>query len=124
MCNISHQLKNFHIPIVCDQYSGRFISLETLKNIGFNEVKLSRNVVNHIDSDQQRLENIRQLLNEARSFNMRTSIVGVENIDQYQLLKEIDDTALLQGFYFYRPLEKQGLIDAIRGANKVSKSED
>ena len=122
--DISHQLKNLHIPIVCDQYSGRFISLETLKNIGFNEVKLSRNVVNHIDSDQQRLENIRQLLNEARSFNMRTSIVGVENIDQYQLLKEIDDTALLQGFYFYRPLEKQGLIDAIRGANKVSKSED
>ena len=56
---------------------------------------------------------------------MRASIVGVENIDQYLLLKEIDDTALLQGFYFYRPLEKQGLVDAVRGANKaVGKNRD
>ena len=122
--DIAHQLKSLHIPIVCDQYTGRFISLEILKNIGFNEVKLSRNVVNHIDSDNQRLENIRQLLNEAKGLNIRTSIVGVENIDQYQLLKEIDDNALLQGFYFYRPLEKQALIDAIRGANKVGKKEE
>ena len=122
--DIAHQLKNLHIPIVCDQYSGRFISLEQLKSIGFNEVKLSRNVINHIDSDQHRLETVKQLLNEAKSLGIRSSIVGVENIDQYQLLKEIDEYALLQGFYFYRPLEKQGLIDAIRGANKVGKSED
>ena len=122
---ISRQLKSLHVPIVCDQYSGRFLSIEQLKNIGFNEVKISRNVMNHIDSDRQRLENVRNLLKEVASHNMRASIVGVENIDQYLLLKEMDDEALLQGFYFYRPLEKQALIDAVRGANKaVSKKDD
>ena len=49
---------------------------------------------------------------------MRASIVGVENIDQYLLLKEIDDTALIQGYYLHRPLEKQALIEAIRGSNR------
>ena len=123
--DITHQLKNLHIAIVCDQYTGRFLSIEQLKEVGFNEVKISRNVVNHIDSDRQRLENVKQLLNEVKNHNMRASIVGVENVDQYLLLKEIDDTALLQGFYFYRPLEKQALIDSIRGANKVvGKQED
>ena len=121
---ISRQLKSLHIPIVCDQYSGRFLSIEQLKEVGFNEVKISRNVVNHIDSDRHRLENVRQLLTEVKNHNMRASIVGVENIDQYLLLKEIDDTALLQGFYFYRPLEKQGLVDAIRGANKAVNKRD
>lgn len=121
---ISHQLKSLHIAIVCDQYSGRFLSIDALKNVGFNEVKISRNVVNHIDSDRQRLENVRQLLNEIKGHNMRASIVGVENIDQYLLIKEIDDTALLQGFYFYRPLEKQALIDAVRGANKAGNKKD
>ena len=116
---ISRQLKSLHIPIVCDQYSGRFLSIAQLKDIGFNEVKISRNVILHIDSDRQRLENVKHLLNEVKEHNMRASIVGVENIDQYLLLKEIDDTALLQGFYFYRPLEKQALVDAIRGANKA-----
>lgn len=120
---ISRQLKSLHIAIVADQYSGRYLSVDSLKSVGFNEVKISRNVINHIDSDRQRLENVRQLLNEIKGNNMRASIVGVENIDQYLLLKEIDDTALLQGFYFYRPLEKQALIDAVRGANKAGKKE-
>ena len=122
--DISRQLKSLHVPIVCDQYSGRFVSIETLKSVGFNEVKISRNVINHIDSDRQRLESARQLLNEAKSFNMRASIVGVENVDQYLLIKEIDDNALLQGFYFYRPLEKQGLIDAVRDANRANTKKD
>ena len=116
--NIARQLKSLHIPIVCDQYTGRFVSIETLSNIGFNEVKISRNVINHIDSDRQQLENVRRLLEEVKEFNLRASIVGVENIDQYLLLKDIDENVLLQGFYFYRPLEKQGLIDAVRDANK------
>ena len=122
--DISRQLKSLHIAIVCDQYSGKHLSIAQLKDVGFNEVKISRNVVNHIDSDRQRLENVRHLLNEIKEHNMRASIVGVENIDQYLLLKEIDDTALLQGFYFYRPLEKQGLVDAVRGANKADNKQD
>ena len=117
---ISRQLKSLHIAIVCDQYSGRHLSIAQLKEVGFNEVKISRNVINHIDSDRQKLENVRHLLTEIKENNMRASIVGVENIDQYLLLKEIDNDALLQGFYFYRPLEKQALIDAVRGANKVT----
>ena len=123
--DITSQLNSLHIVSVCDQYSGRFLSVEALKTVGFNEVKISRNVVNNIDSDRQKLNNIRQLLMEIKSHDMRASIVGVENIDQYLLLKDIDDTALLQGFYLYHPLEKQALIDAVRGANKVGdKKED
>ena len=116
--HITKQLKALHIVSVVDQYSGRFMSLEALKNIGFEEVKLSRNYVNHIDSDRQRLNDVKALLNNVRELGLRASIVGVENIDQYLLLKEIDDTVLLQGFYLYRPLEKQALIEAVRGSNK------
>ena len=117
---ISRQINSLHIVLVCDQYSGRFVSLEALKNIGFNEVKISRNFVNHIDSDRQRLADVRNVLNNVKELGLKVSIVGVENIDQYLLLKEIDDTALLQGFYFHRPLEKNALIEAIRNDNKGS----
>ena len=81
-------------------------------------MKISRNYVNHIDSDRQRLNDVKTLLNNVRELGLKASVVGVENIDQYLLLKEIDDTVLLQGFYFYRPLEKQALIEAVRGSNK------
>lgn len=116
--HITKQLKALHIVSVVDQYTGRFMSLEALKNIGFEEVKISRNYVNHIDSDRQRLNDVKALLNNVKELGLKASVVGVENIDQYLLLKEIDDTVLLQGFYFHRPLEKQALIEAVRGSNK------
>ena len=118
---IAKQLRNLHVVLVCDQYTGRYVSLDALKGIGFNEVKIARGMVNHIDSDRQRLDDLRNLLSNIKDVGLRASLVGVENYDQYQLLKGIDDTVLMQGFYFHRPLEKQALIDAIRGANKLSK---
>ena len=54
---------------------------------------------------------------------MKASVVGVENIDQYLLIKQVDETVSQQGFYLYRPLEKQALIEALRGSNR-RRSED
>ena len=121
--DISKQMKSLHIVLVCDQYTGRFASLEALKEIGFDEVKISRNIINHIDSDRQRLNDVKSLLGKIKSLGLKASVVGVENIDQYILLKEIDDTVLLQGFYLHRPLERQALIEAIRGSNKAESSD-
>jgi EAL domain-containing protein (putative c-di-GMP-specific phosphodiesterase class I) len=109
---------------VCDQYTGRYISIEILKEIGFDEVKISRNLVNHIDSDNQRFNSLKQLLLLINRFDMKASIVGVENIDQFLLIKEVGVDVLLQGFYFFRPLEKQALIETLRGTNRFKKADE
>ena len=116
--DIAKTLKELHIVLVCDQYTGRFVTLSALKEAGFNEVKISRNIINHIDSDRQRLNDVKNLLNNIKALELKASVVGVENIDQYLLLKDIDDTALMQGFYLHHPLDKQALIEAIRGSNR------
>ena len=115
---IAKMTRELNIVLVCDQYTGRHISLEILKDIGFNEIKISRNAVLHIDSDNNRYANLKQLLYLIRNMGMKASVVGVENIDQYLLIKQVDESVLQQGFYHYRPLEKQALVDALRGANK------
>ena len=117
---VAHQLKTLHIVLVCDQYSGRFVSIDALKEIGFDEVKISRNLINHIDSDRQRLNDVKSLLGNIRNIGLKASVVGVENIDHYLLLKEIDDSILMQGYYLHRPLDKLALIEAIRGSNRKS----
>ena len=121
---IAKMTRELNIVLVCDQYTGRHISLEVLKDIGFNEIKISRNLVLHIDSDNNRYANLKQLLYLIRNMGMKASVVGVENIDQYLLIKQVDESALQQGFYHYRPLEKQALIDALRGANRRRNEED
>ena len=121
---IGKVLRELNIVLVCDQYTGRYVSVEILKEIGFDEVKISRNLVIHIDSDNQRFNALKALLQLIRRFNMKASIVGVENIDQYLLIKEVDSDVLLQGFYFFRPLEKQALIEALRGTNRYKKTDE
>ena len=121
---IGKVLRELNIVLVCDQYTGRYVSVEILKEIGFDEVKISRNLVNHIDSDNQRFNALKALLQLIHRFDMKASIVGVENIDQYLLIKEVGVDALLQGFYFFRPLEKQALIETLRGTNKFKKADE
>ena len=121
---IAKMTRDLNIVLVCDQYTGRFVSVEMLKEIGFNEVKISRNLVLHIDSDNQRFNALKQLLALIKRLDLKASIVGVENIDQYMLIKECDNTALLQGFYFHRPLEKQALIEAVRSTNRRKASDE
>ena len=122
--NISRVLRELHIVLVCDQYTGRFASLESLKEVGFNEVKISRNVINHIDSERQRLNDVKTLLNNIKALGLKASVVGVENIDQYLLLKDIDETVLMQGFYLHHPLDRQALIEAVRGANRSNANKE
>ena len=121
---IAKMTKELNIVLVCDQYTGRHVSVEILKDIGFNEVKISRNLVLHIDSDNQRYANLKQLLYLIHNMGMKASVVGVENIDQYLLIKQVDEAVSQQGFYLYRPLEKQALIEALRGANRRRSDDD
>jgi EAL domain-containing protein (putative c-di-GMP-specific phosphodiesterase class I) len=100
------------------------VSLDALKDAGFNEVKISRNIINHIDSDRQRLNDVKGLLNNIKTLGLKASVVGVENIDQYLLIKQVDETVSQQGFYHFRPLEKQALIEALRGTNRYKKADE
>ena len=41
-------------------------------------------------------------------------VVGVENKDQYFLIRDMDKQSLMQGYFFYAPLELPQLIEAVK----------
>lgn len=112
-------LKKHKVHLVIDQYSGRNISLAECVSLGFEKIKVGRNVVHNIDTDQGRLQAITSLLNEAKEKNIATAVVGVENRDQFDLLMKINPAMEMQGYYFYRPLERSALLEAIRKNKNV-----
>lgn len=110
-------LKRFQIPLVIDQYTGSNFSMDDLSRLGFTQIKVSRNLVHNIDVDRNRFSALQALLQEAMEKGIDTSVVGVENIDQYNLLLQINPKIDMQGFYFYQPLEKAVLVDTVRSHN-------
>ncbi len=119
--DVMKQVHELNAMLICDRYTGKYLSLDTLKNLGFNEVKLDRYALNHIDSDSAQRKSVTSLMEEAKARSMKITLVGIENVDQYHIVRAVDPNCMVQGYHFYRPLDKQGLIQAIRESNGTLK---
>lgn len=111
---ITKGILNHHINLICDQYSGEFLSMDTLKELGFSEIKIGRYLVKDIETNPKHLNEIQAIDKLAKEHDLKITFVGVENQDQYNLLMEMDKNCMCQGYYFYRPLEDYKLIDELR----------
>ena len=105
---------NHHITLICDQYSGEYLSIDTLKELGFSEIKIGRSLVGDIEKNPKHWNEIMSLDKLAQEHDMKICFVGVENADQYVLLRDMDKNCLCQGYHFYKPLEDYKLIEELR----------
>ncbi len=99
--------------LVCDQYTGKHVSLTKLKRFGFREVKLPFNLVKGIEVDPLKLAEVADIVRNALDAGLKVSVVGVENSDQFMALRDLDPNMLMQGYHFYKPLSRSDLIAAI-----------
>lgn len=114
----ARELAAYNIFLSCDRYTGKYISIERLKELGFKEVKLTRDLINVIDQDPLKLQEVTDILNNARSVNVGVTAVGVENSNQFILLRDINPDIMVQGYHFYKPLSRSDLITAIISHDK------
>ena len=111
------ELASIHIIFSCDRYSGHYVGIEKLKELGFKEIKVMKGVIDNIDKDPQKLNAFKMIADTAKEQGIGISVVGVENEAQYKLLRDIDKNMLLQGYYFYKPLTRSDFLSAIISYN-------
>ena len=111
---VAKGILNHHIALICDQYSGEFLSIDTLKELGFTEIKIGRSMVGDIEKNPKHWNEIMSLDKLAQEHDMKICFVGVENADQYVLLRDMDKNCMCQGYHFYKPLEDYKLIEELR----------
>ena len=97
----------------CDRYLGQYVNIEELISLGFKEVKIARDIILAIDRDQVKYASLRSIVESAKENDMALAAVGVENEQQFKLLKELDEEMVVQGYYLYKPLTRADLINAL-----------
>lgn len=112
-------LRRNDIDIVCDRYYGNTLSFEKLKEIGITEIKSDRSLVVNIDVSSDKFTSLSKLIQNADALKMNLTLVGVENGEQYNLIKSLNMKCNLQGYYFHHPLSSNELIEAIRANNVI-----
>lgn len=111
--DLAKELSKYKIMFSCDRYLGQYSNIEELLTLGFKEVKIARDIIMAIDRDQVKYGALKNIVDDAKAHEMALAAVGVENEQQYKLLKELDEDMVVQGYYLYKPLTRADLINAL-----------
>ena len=93
------------------------MSFSDIKRLGFDEVKIDRNIIKDIDIDPVKLNEVKEMCNDAKDAQIKISVIGIERKEQIGLLKDIDNIEFMQGYYFYKPLEVDEFISLVKTFN-------
>lgn len=98
------KIKDFGIKISLDDFGTGYSSLNYLKRLPIDIIKIDKSFIDTIDNEKDRivLENI---INIAHSFKYDVVAEGVENKEQYEILKSMK-CDMFQGYYFGKPFDE------------------
>ncbi len=95
------QKKGFSIEM--DDFGSGYSSLNTLKDMKVNKIKLDMKFLQHTENSDRSGRIISAMIRMADWLDVGTIAEGVETLDQADFLKSMG-CFQLQGFYFYKPM--------------------
>lgn len=98
-----YQWRQAGIEISVDDFGTGYSSLGYLKNLEINEIKIDRCFVSGIQHSAYNYRLLSNMVELARSSQIRVCCEGVETQEELAVLEELEPD-LLQGFLFHRPL--------------------
>ena len=116
--HLAEELSKYEITFSCDRYMGQYVDIEELIHLGFNEVKVARDIVFKIDKDPVKYDAMRTIVDLSKKFGLNVAVVGVENEEQARMLKTLDENILAQGYYFYKPISRTDFIATLIAYDK------
>lgn len=97
------QLKAYGIEISLDDFGKGYSSLNYLKKLRADTVKIDRSFINDLELDQESIKFTSLIIQLAKSLKLKVVAEGVETAQQFQLLKEMGCDKF-QGYFFSKPL--------------------
>jgi EAL domain-containing protein (putative c-di-GMP-specific phosphodiesterase class I)/CheY-like chemotaxis protein len=108
-----HQLKRLGVKIAIDDFGTGFSSLNYLKRLPIDKVKIDRSFVQEIISDRHDAAITQGIISMAHHLRLKVIAEGVETEPQFAFLKK-SQCDEFQGYYFAKPMPFAELQDFLR----------
>ncbi len=106
-------LRDAGFAIEMDDFGTGYSSLNMLTSLPFDILKLDMVFVRKIHTDEKALRLVGFILDIAKFLNVKVIAEGVENKEQYELLKGLGCDAI-QGYYFSKPVPAEEFAKFIK----------
>jgi len=114
---ILEKIKQSGIGISLDDFGSGYSSLNILNKLPISELKIDKEFVRDILSDDQDLLLIKSIISISKSMGIPVLAEGVESSEQARVLTD-NGCDLYQGFYFSKPLNQEELTAFLSGHKK------
>ena len=116
-----HRLREIGVRIALDDFGTGYSSLNYLRSFPFDKIKIDRCFVEQVDSHAESRAIIRAITGLANSLGMVTTAEGVENIEQFERLRD-EGCTQVQGFLYSKAVSISELTD-LRSLEKPGRNE-
>ena len=104
------KIKNLGFKIAMDDFGSGYSSLNSLKNIDIDFLKLDMGFLANSKNDDKTKLIIHSVINMAKDLNVTTIAEGVEEKSQADFLEK-EGCDMIQGFYYSRPLPEHRFLE-------------
>ncbi len=110
-----YELKELGVSIAIDDFGKGYSSLNRLKVVPFDRIKIDKEIIDYIDLDRKVAPITGIIVLLARTFKAEITAEGIETKEQAEFLKSLDCDEI-QGYYYSRPLSTEALEEFLKKA--------
>lgn len=107
--DIINEIKSTGIKISIDDFGKGFNSINYIKNYNVDEIKIDKSLVEYMNVNPMFIKNLIKMIHTTKT---KVVAEGVEAESEYLMLKNIK-CDLVQGYYCYKPMSLNELIDVV-----------
>ena len=107
---IIEELNSYGIRFSIDDFGTGFSSLEYLKRLKVDTLKIDRAFVIELPDDKEDIAIVNAVIYMAYEFGFNVVAEGVETKQQLDFLTKLTNNLLIQGYYYSKPISKEDFI--------------
>lgn len=111
-------MRNKGYRILMDDFGSGYSSLNVLKNLPVDILKIDKKLVDDIESSDRASSVLISIVRMAKWLNMEVIAEGVETKKQFTFLKKAE-CDIIQGYFFSKPLSERDFIEKIENDNSL-----
>ena len=97
------RIKSLGVSIALDDFGTGYSSLSYVNRLPIDILKIDRSLIMNISKEIHNIEIVKAIIAMADSLNIKVVVEGVEDIDQFVILKKLKSYAI-QGYLISKPL--------------------